>query len=120
FVDAGSYTMLATSRGKAAVAQQIALSPGNNNLTVTVQAPNCCRLTQIYQDTQASRAGLQVGDLVLQYNGQQITTWRGLGQAIRATRNTDDVVIVVERAGSMLTFNIKGGTLGIEGADGVR
>ena len=49
-----------------------------------------------------------------------ITSWRQLGQEIRKTKATDDVTVLVDRGGSMLTMNMKGGTVGIEGADAVR
>ena len=120
FVEVGSYTVIANSRGKASPSQFITLRAGDNNINVTVQEPNCCRLTHIYPDTQASKIGLQVGDLVIEYNGETISSWGGLGRAIRKTKNTDDVVMLVERGGSMLTINLKGGTVGIEGTDGVR
>lgn len=120
FVEVGSYTVIASSRGKASPSQFVSLRAGDNTVNITVQEPNCCRLTHIYPDTQASRAGLQVGDLVIEYNGQAINSWGALGRAIRQTRNTDDVIMLVERGGSMLTINLKGGTVGIEGTDGVR
>lgn len=120
FVEVGSYSLVATSRGLASQSQFISLRAGDNQFTVRLQKPNCCRLTHIYPDTQASKLGLQVGDLVIEYNGESITSWGGLGQAIRRTKATDDVIMLVERGGSMLTFNLKGGTVGIEGTDGVR
>lgn len=120
FVEVGSYTVIANSRGKASPSLFITLRAGDNNVNVAVQEPNCCRLTHIYPNTQASKAGLQVGDLVIEYNGETISSWGGLGRAIRKTKNTDDVMMLVERGGSMLTINIKGGTVGIEGTDGVR
>jgi protocatechuate 3,4-dioxygenase beta subunit len=120
FVEVGSYNLVATSRGLASQSQFIALRGGDNQLTVRLQKPNCCRLTHIYPDSQASKLGLQVGDLVIEYNGESISSWGGLGQAIRRTKAADDVIMLVERGGSMLTFNLKGGTVGIEGADGVR
>ena len=57
---------------------------------------------------------------MIEYNGEAVSSWRGLSQAIRRTKNTDDVIVLIERGGSMLTMNIKGGTVGIEGTDGVR
>ncbi|MBZ0135079.1 MAG: carboxypeptidase regulatory-like domain-containing protein [Planctomycetes bacterium] len=120
FVEVGSYTVIANSRGKASPSQFITLRAGDNAINIAVQQPNCCRLTHIYPDTQASRQGLQVNDLVIEYNGEVISSWGGLGQAIRRTKNTDDVVMLVERGGSMLTINLKGGTVGVEGTDGVR
>ncbi|MCB9934605.1 MAG: carboxypeptidase regulatory-like domain-containing protein [Planctomycetes bacterium] len=120
FVEVGSYSLVATSRGLASQSQFVSLNAGDNSVTVRMQKPNCCRLTHIYPETQASKLGLQVGDLVIEYNSEAITSWGGLGQAIRRTKATDDVIMLVERGGSMLTFNLKGGTVGIEGSDGVR
>lgn len=120
FVEVGSYSLVATSRGLASQSQFVSLRAGDNQFTVRLQKPNCCRLTHIYPDSQAAKLGLQVGDLVIEYNGESITSWGGLGQAIRRTKATDDVIMLVERGGSMLTFNLKGGTVGIEGTDGVR
>lgn len=120
FVEVGSYSLVATSRGLASQSQFVSLRAGDNQFTVRLQKPNCCRLTHIYPDSQAAKLGLQVGDLVIEYNGESISSWGGLGQAIRRTKATDDVIMLVERGGSMLTFNLKGGTVGIEGTDGVR
>jgi protocatechuate 3,4-dioxygenase beta subunit len=120
FVEVGSYTLVATARGLASPSQFVSLIAGDNQLSVKLQKPNCCRVTHVYPDTQASKAGLQVGDLIIEYNSQTITSWGGFGQAVRATNRDADVAMMVERGGSMLTFNIKGGTVGIEGTDGVR
>lgn len=120
FVEAGSYTLVATARGLASPSQFVSLASGDNQLQVKLQKPNCCRVTHIYPDTQASKAGLQAGDLIIEYNGQAITSWSGFGQAVRRTDASADVTMQVERGGSMLTFSIKGGTVGIEGSDGVR
>lgn len=120
FVEVGSYNLVATSRGLAAPTQFVSLRAGDNQFTVQLQKPNSCRLTHVYPDTQASRAGMQEGDLVTEYNGVTITSWRQLGQEIRKTKAADDVTVLVDRGGSMLTMNIKGGTVGIEGADAVR
>ncbi|MCA8916764.1 MAG: carboxypeptidase regulatory-like domain-containing protein [Planctomycetes bacterium] len=120
FVEVGSYTLIASSRGLASPAQFISLRAGDNPITVTLQKPNSCRLTHVYPDTQASKAGLQVGDLIVEYNGAAITSWGGLSKAIGATKATDDVTVLVERGGSMLTLTLKGGYVGIEGTDAVR
>lgn len=120
FVQVGSYSLVANARGMAAPSQFVSLRAGDNSFTVRMQKPNACRLTYIYPDTQASKIGLQVGDLVTEYNAQTVSSWGELGRLIRQTKSSDDVVIVVDRGGTLLTFNIKGSTLGIEGQDGVR
>ncbi|MCB9894149.1 MAG: carboxypeptidase regulatory-like domain-containing protein [Planctomycetes bacterium] len=120
FVEVGSYTLIASSRGLASPSQFISLRAGDNQVTVTLQKPNSCRLTHVYPDTQASKAGMQVGDLVIEYNGATITSWGGLSKAIAGTKATDDVTVLIERGGSMLTLTLKGGYVGIEGTDAVR
>jgi S1-C subfamily serine protease len=64
--------------------------------------------------------GLQAGDLIIEYNGQPIVSWGSFGQAVRKTDASSEITMMVERGGSMLTFNLKGGQVGIEGSDGVR
>lgn len=53
--------------------------------------------------TPAYRAGLQVGDRIVMFNGQPIDTWDQMSEAIRA--NLDhEAVIVVERNGQRVTL----------------
>jgi S1-C subfamily serine protease len=120
FVEVGSYTLIASSRGLASPAQFISLRDGDNPITVQLQKPNCSRITHVYPDTQASKSGMQVGDLIIEYNGSAATSWRALSKAIAATKPADDVTVLIERGGSMLTLTLKGGYVGIEGTDGVR
>lgn len=120
FVELGGYTLSASGRGLASRSQFISLRSGDNQYTLTLQRPNCARLTRVYDDSQASRIGLEVGDLVVSYNGESVTGWGDLGRKIRQTQSSDEVTISVERNGVMLTFNLNGGTVGIDGTDAVR
>ncbi|MCA8913697.1 MAG: carboxypeptidase regulatory-like domain-containing protein [Planctomycetes bacterium] len=120
FVEVGSYRLVANARGKAAPSQFVSLRAGDNNFTLRLQAPNACRITYVYPDSQASKAGFEVGDIITEYNGTTVTSWRQLGQLIRKTKADQDVTVSIDHRGSMLTIDIKGGTVGIEGADAVR
>jgi hypothetical protein len=120
FVTPGSYTLQASARGLAAPILNITLVNGSNSQTVVLQPPNCARLTHIYPDTQAAQIGLEAGDIVLEYNGVEVTSYQALARAIRATSSGDDVVMRIERNGVPMTLQLKGGRLGIEGSDGVR
>ena len=120
FVEVGSYTVIASSRGLAAPSQFVSVRSGDNQITITLQKPNSCRLTHVYPDTQASKAGLQAGDLIIEHNGTAITSWGALSKAIAGTKQGDEVSLLVERGGSMLTVALKGGYVGIEGTDAVR
>ncbi|MCC6466351.1 MAG: carboxypeptidase regulatory-like domain-containing protein [Planctomycetes bacterium] len=120
FVQPGLYTVYASSRSLVSKNQSVSVVNGENRLAITLQKANCSRLTWVYPDTQASRVGLQAGDLVFEYNGEAIASWAALGQAIRNTKAEQDVTMQVERNGQILTFQLKGGRVGIEGADGAR
>lgn len=120
FVAPGAYQIYATSRQLSTKTHSLVVRNGDNPISLQLLKANCSRVTHIYPDTQAAKLGVQVGDLVYEYNGEAIASWRALGQAIRKTKATEDVVMQVERNGQILTFNLKGGTVGIEGADGVR
>lgn len=120
YVVEGAYTLQAAGNGLASVPNYVNLSGGENPLQVRLQKPNCARVTQVYPDSQAARAGLQVGDLIIEYNGTQITNWRQFGQVRRTAGEGSDVTMQVERGGIALTFTLKAGTVGIDGTDGVR
>ena len=120
FVTEGAYTLQVSGNGMASPATYVNLAGGDNQLQARVQKPNCARITQVFPESQAARAGMQVGDLIIEYNGTQITTWRQFGQVRRNAREGTDVTVVVERGGVALTFTLKAGTVGIDGTDGVR
>jgi protocatechuate 3,4-dioxygenase beta subunit len=120
FVEVGSYSMIASGNGQASQTQYVSFVAGDNQITVKLQKPNCCRVTYVYPDTQASKLGLQVGDLIVEYNGQTITGWGNFGQAVRATKDVAEVTMVIERGGSTISLTLAGGQVGIEGSDGVR
>lgn len=120
FVEVGNYTLTASGRGLASRVQMVSPVNGNNEYTVTLKEPNCCRLTNVRDGTQAHNAGLKEGDIVVRYNGQDIKSWRAFGQAVRATTPEDELEITVERNGTLLTYELRGGTVGVDGTDAVR
>ncbi|MBX3460783.1 MAG: carboxypeptidase regulatory-like domain-containing protein [Planctomycetes bacterium] len=120
FLPAGGYSVTANGNGKASQVLQVSLANGDNQYTLRMQAPNACRVTHIYPDSQAVTIGLQVGDLILEYNGQVISGWAQFGREARNARNAGDITMVIDRNGVQMTLHLKGGTVGIEGADAVR
>lgn len=79
----------------------------------------------VQADSPAARAGLQVGDQVIEAAGQPVRTWRGLGQAVVAAGNTA-LPLQVLRDGSVLQFapvpilrpdasGVQRGWLGVQG-----
>ncbi|MBI3268704.1 MAG: PDZ domain-containing protein [Planctomycetes bacterium] len=72
-------------------------------------------VTQIYPDSQASRLGLQSGDLIVRYNDVEISTGRTLGEETRKAGKDGDAVMVVVRQGRTMELRLKGSTIGIDG-----
>jgi len=55
----------------------------------------------------AKLAGLRVGDQVLAFNGQHVSNWTQLGDAIRAAPAGSAATITVLRAGQTLTLHVR-------------
>ena len=49
-----------------------------------------------------------------------ISGWAQFGREARNARNAGDITMVIDRNGVQMTLHLKGGTVGIEGADAVR
>jgi protocatechuate 3,4-dioxygenase beta subunit len=120
FLAAGSYTVTASGSNMASRELIVSLVNGENRYTLQVEVPNTARITHVYPDTQAAKAGVQVGDLIVEYNGQQVTSWREFSRFAREGRGTAELTMIVDRNGAQLTFTLKGGTVGIDGVDAVR
>ncbi len=120
FLSVGSYTITASGAGMAARDLAASLANGENTYTMVLRESDTARISRVYPNSQAARAGIQEGDLILEYNGQHVTSWQSFVQAARAAREADDVSMVVSRNGAQLTISLKGGTVGIEGVDAVR
>jgi protocatechuate 3,4-dioxygenase beta subunit len=120
FLTAGVYTVTATAAGLASQPLQLSLGNGENSYSLQLAPPNAARITHVYPDSQAAKVGLQVGDLIIEYNGKEITSWSGFSREARSARGAGDLTIIVDRNGASLTFALKGGTVGVEGVDAVR
>lgn len=120
FIDPGSYTVSVSSQGKVSESRGMELQNGDQEVTLVLHKPNCARITRIYKNSQASKAGLEVGDLVFEYNYEKVTAWSRVGPLVRKTQKDDDVTITVQRGTQLMTFQLKGGTIGIDGVDAYR
>jgi hypothetical protein len=80
-----------------------------------VASPDFAQVTimSILTGSQAERVGLQVGDVLLRYNGQQITSTE---QMIKLTGETpgDSIPIEARRGSNTLKFVVKQGRLGAQ------
>jgi len=71
--------------------------------TDPTSGPAGALVTGVAPDTPADAAGLQVGDLIIAYNGQPIAGFADLGALVRASQPGDTVTLTVSRAGEQIT-----------------
>ena len=63
-----------------------------------------CLLTNVVANSAASDAGLQVGDVIVKFNGQDIGTFRDLADAVALTPPEQPVPVTIERDGATKTL----------------
>ena len=63
-----------------------------------------CLLTSVVSGSAASEAGLQVGDVIVKFNGQNIGTFRDLADAVALTSPEQPIPVIIERDGATKTF----------------
>jgi len=62
-------------------------------------------IATVYPDSAADKAGLKVGDVVLEYNGQKVEGWEALRRMVHETPIGREVKIGVWRNGAAQTFS---------------
>lgn len=73
----------------------------------TLSDPPGVRITRVLRDTAASRAGLRVGDVVLEANKTKTETRRQLSSAIRSLRPGQVIALDVQRQDQRVTLQAK-------------
>ena len=63
-------------------------------------------VSEVVDDGPAEQAGLEDGDVILEFDGKQITKYKDLTKAIRAHEPGDEVEVVVLREGRERTFDV--------------
>jgi serine protease Do len=79
-------------------------------------------VTNVEPDSAAAKAGVKVGDVILEYNGQKVEGWEHLKRLVRETPIHRDVKIVLWRNGAEQTVSASVGSrkqMTIESGDGV-
>ena len=73
------------------------------------------RIARVEDGSRAAKAGVQVNDVVLSYNGQSITTRTALRVAVEVARRQDaeNILLVIERMGKRIELPVKSGSLGV-------
>ncbi|MCB9895237.1 MAG: PDZ domain-containing protein [Planctomycetes bacterium] len=115
FLPEGEYYVMAYSQDGTQTYVTTTVNRGGNAVTLSLGPPNCVKITQVADGYQAAEAGVQVGDLIIQYNGVIVNNMTELVNEVQSTKEEDSVTMVVVRDGSTLSFRLKGGRIGING-----
>lgn len=72
-------------------------------------------VSQVFDGTQATKIGLQPGDLIVRYNDVPLNSREDLGRIARSIAPDATASMLVLRKGQYLTIGLKGGRIGIDG-----
>jgi membrane-associated protease RseP (regulator of RpoE activity) len=65
-----------------------------------------CVIRQVVPDSAADKAGLQVGDIVVSFNGQAIRDFPQLRETVRLYQPGDTIPVAIDRAGSTMEVSV--------------
>jgi serine protease Do len=63
-------------------------------------------IRQVVPDSAADKAGLQVGDIVVSFNGQAIRDFPQLRETVRLYQPGDTIPVAIDRAGSTMEVSV--------------
>ncbi len=82
------------------------LGPVSSCVPANVKAFNKNSCAGSHTPSPAKVAGLRQGDKVLSFDGKPVSTWTGLGTAIRDTHSAKPVPVTVDRGGRKVTLHV--------------
>lgn len=115
FLPEGEYYVMAYAQDGTQSYVTASVNRGGNAVSLNLGPPNCVKITQVAEGFQAAEAGVQVGDLIIEYNGVTITNMEKLIKEVQATGEADSVSLTVVRDGLTISLRLRGGRLGISG-----
>ena len=63
-------------------------------------------IAKVVKDSPAAKAGISAGDVILEFNGEKVTTTKGLRDLIAKCAVGDKVKVVIMRSGSEVTKTV--------------
>lgn len=63
-------------------------------------------IAKVYEDSAASAAGLEEGDVIVSFDGQEVTTYKSFLTLLYSKQPGDKVAIVINRSGKDVTVNV--------------
>ena len=79
---------------------------GDRARTLKLKEPRGAEVTMVNEDTPAAKAGIRVGDVILEYNGQPVQGTQELQRLVRETPAGRQVKIGLWRNGAPVTLNV--------------
>ena len=68
---------------------------------------------KVFAGSQSEAIGIEIGDIIVEYNGEPVRTPQELYNQILKNSNREKIEMVVYRGPKKLIFAVKGGTLGL-------
>jgi hypothetical protein len=115
FLPEGEYYVAAYDQDGTQSYATTIVNRGSNAVSLSLGPPNCVKVTDVAAGYQAAEAGMQVGDLIIEYNGVAIGNLETLIKEVQATSEGDSVSMMVVRNGMTMSLRLKGGRIGISG-----
>jgi protocatechuate 3,4-dioxygenase beta subunit len=101
-LDAGIYHVSANSDDLASPTREVNVVPGVTTLRLRLSLPNALRFTWVEPGSELAKAGIEVGDLLVEYNGQPVTSKAELNRLTAAAAELNEVPAVVMRGSRRL------------------
>ena len=65
-----------------------------------------CLLSLVMPDSAAAKAGMQVGDIIVKFDGRDVEDFPALARAVRLTPPEQAVPVKIERGGQIMSLNV--------------
>ena len=94
---AGTYTISVSNEELSSAVREVELAPGETVVRLRVTKPNALRFTWIEPGSELSKAGIKPGDILIEYNGQPVTSKAELNRLVEQAADANSVEAVVIR-----------------------
>ena len=113
------YLAFAGGAGTSFLGVNIAEVDAERAKALKLPAEQGVEITRVETDSPADKAGLKVGDVVLQYNGERVEGMEQFGRMVRETPAGRKIALQVSRAGGLQTLTAVIGSRGKYPPEGV-
>ncbi len=74
---------------------------------------NAVKVEEVVENSQALKMGLEIGDLIIQYDSERIKNPSGLISEVKKKANKEKIDLLVARDGALMKFVLAGGPIGV-------